>query len=253
MLSTTSRKRSDKPDSKRDTKKSDKSDKSDRTKTDKSDKSDKSDRTKTDKSDRTKADHKNKSDRSKSGRDKSEKQEKSDRSEKSEKQEKSDRSERKHRSTKDTTEPVPIHESVPENTENIENIEDLSTIEGDESESSEVVTHGFIFVYEANGVYYTNLNDIDKTDGRMVVIHPLYYDGYNNNLTSEEVVYDKEQDKYVSASGNGSWLDVLYGSPDVVFFTDLKTVVLYDGVYYHCDGCLVNKLTNYNLTTIDLQ
>jgi len=124
--------------------------------------------------------------------------------------------------------------------------------EYDNENISDVETFGFIFIYEANGVFYRNINDIDKADGRMVVIHPVHYDEYNNNMQSEEVVYDQEKDKYISGSSDGTWLDVLYGYPENLFYMDLNTIVFYDGYYYHCNDCLVNKLTDNGTAKINL-
>jgi hypothetical protein len=103
-------------------------------------------------------------------------------------------------------------------------------------------TAGFIFIYEANGVFFSKLDDIDKTEGRLVVIHPVFYAGYDNNMESEEVVYDEDQKKYISGSDEGSWLDVIYGFPGSVHVMDLDTIILYDEKYFHCDGCLLIQL-----------
>jgi len=119
--------------------------------------------------------------------------------------------------------------------------------------SPDVETEGFLFIYEANGKYYRKLDDVDKTDGRSVVIHPVYYEGYNNNIASEEVTYNAEEDKYVSTSEEGSWLDVIYNYPDSVYFMDEKEVVLYDEKPFHCDGCLVDYLIGDEVSSLTLE
>jgi hypothetical protein len=101
---------------------------------------------------------------------------------------------------------------------------------------------GFLFIYEANGVFYSKLTDIPKADGRLIVIHPVYYAGYNNNMFSEEVTYDGSQDKYAPKTTDGSWLDVIYNYPDSVFVIDKKEIVYHDELYFHCNDDLLHYL-----------
>lgn len=103
-------------------------------------------------------------------------------------------------------------------------------------------TEGFIFVFEANGVLYSKLSQIDKTDGRAVTIHPVYYDGYNNNMNSEDIVWDADEKHFISGSDDGSWLETIKEYPDFIFHMDESEVVFYEDNYYHCDGCLLASL-----------
>lgn len=103
-------------------------------------------------------------------------------------------------------------------------------------------TAGFIFVFEANGVIYSQLEQIEKTDGRAVVIHPVYYHGYDNTMTSEDIVWNEDEKRYVSGSDEGSWLDTIKDYPDFIYEMDESEVVYHDDQYYHCDGCLLQSL-----------
>ncbi len=140
--------------------------------------------------------------------------------------------------------------------ENTEGNTDENT-EGNTEENTEgneeQRTIGFLFVYEANGIFYTKLDDIAKTDGRMILIHPVYYEGYDNNMKSEEVVYDQDKDKYITGSDDGSWMDIIYGYPDSTYFMELGEVFNYNSRLYHCDGCLLYSLTKNNISIIKLK
>jgi len=113
-------------------------------------------------------------------------------------------------------------------------------------------TEGFLFVYEANGVYFRSLNDIDKADGRLVTIYPVFYAGYNNTTFSEEVTYDESKDKYVAKEENRSWLDVIYNYPEVVYSMDISKAIVYDEKLFHCDGDLSYYLLGSEPETVDI-
>jgi hypothetical protein len=81
-----------------------------------------------------------------------------------------------------------------------------------------------MFVYEVNTVFYKSLSDILKADGRLFINHPVYYEGYDNNLNLEEVVYNEDSD-------NGSWLDIIYKHSDFVQTLDRKTIY-YEEMYF---------------------
>jgi len=118
------------------------------------------------------------------------------------------------------------------------------------SESSETVTQissdqetmAFVFIYEANGVYYSTLDGVIKTDGRIVTIHPVYYTGYNNNMSKEDVVYNEDNNVYLSGSDNGSWLDVIYQYPDLVYPITEKEIIRHDGSFFYSDDDLLHYL-----------
>lgn len=106
----------------------------------------------------------------------------------------------------------------------------------DESESNE-----FLFIFECNDKFYSNLENIKKSEGTKAIIHPVYYSGYDNTMTSEDITWVK--DRWVSSSTEGSWLDTLKEFPDYIFeVDDTDEVVLYEDFYYHCDGCLLETL-----------
>ncbi len=154
------------------------------------------------------------------------------------------RNRRKLREEKENNEPSEPsepsdHEELPETPNHSETPEDTEIF-------------GFLFVYEANGTYFTKLSDIDKTDGRMVVIHPVLYTGYTNNMESEEVVYDHDKDKYITGSDNGSWLDILYGYPDSVYNMEIPQIISYENKHYHCDSCLLHHLFGDKIEEINL-
>lgn len=197
----------------------------------------------------------------------------------SDRPDRSDRSERKHRDHRDKDKEQPRehrdsdkerrHRNHREKKHREKSEEDSSSTEEeiqvilDENEERNEAgngegngtqrTIGFLFVYEANGTFYTKLDDIAKTDGRMILIHPVYYEGYDNNMKSEEVVYDQDKDKYIPGSDDGSWLDIIYGYPDSTYCMELEEVFNYNNRLYHCDGCLLYYLTGDDLEIIKLK
>ena len=138
---------------------------------------------------------------------------KSDKPEKHSKDEKSDKSEKQEKHSKS------------------EKPEKQSDSESDE----------FLFIFESEGMFYSKLEHIKQSEGMKVIIHPIYYSGYNNTMTSEDITWVK--DRWVSSSSDGSWLETLKEFPDYIYEIDSKDVViLHDDFYYHCDGCLLETL-----------
>ena len=131
----------------------------------------------------------------------------------------------------------------------------LDALADADANQPEQILQKYMFIYEANTVFYSKLDSIDKVDGRLVTIHPLYYEGYNNNLISEEIVYNEERGKYISKSTDGSWLEVIYDYPpeSIEYFEEKDGIVAYEGKYFHCDGDLLYYLTGgVDLETISL-
>ena len=122
-----------------------------------------------------------------------------------------------------------------ENTKN-ENTKNENT----KNENAE--TYGFVFVYESNKELFIKIEDIEKSDGNEVVIHPVYYSGYNNTMNSEEIIWSVSKHKYVSRSDDGSWIDVLKDYPDNVFAHDKDYVIFHEGAYYCCESCLLQSI-----------
>jgi len=118
----------------------------------------------------------------------------------------------------------------------------MSTVteQTEELKNESVGTQGFIFIYESDNKFYSSLDKIEKTDGKVVIIHPVYYSGYDNTMTSETIVW--KGDKYISESSNGSWLDTIKQYPDIIFNIDNEEAIYHEEEYYHCDGCLLEKL-----------
>jgi len=112
----------------------------------------------------------------------------------------------------------------------------------------------FIFIFESDGKYYFKLEDIEKTDKRTVIIHPVFYAGYDNGLNSEKVTYDAKKKEYVSSDkGNESWLYIIRKYPESFTHMDEKEVVVYDGLHFHCDGDLLEYLVGGDMKIVPLQ
>jgi hypothetical protein len=268
LLTPSNTKRSDKEEGRKKEGDKPRSDKSDKPRSDKSDKprSDKSDKPRSDKSDKPRSDKADKPRSDKADKPRSDKADKP-RSDKADKP-RSDKADKPLLESQQTSnnpasklEEVNYDKTKSKDVETTENdLIRVPTINDDNDDDNnddngdddEELTHGVVFIYESNGIYYSDLNNIDKADGKTVIIHPVYHDGYYENLESEEVFYDAETGKYISGSTDGSWLDLIYGMPEVVFPIDLNTATLYEGVYYHCDGCLINRLTNNMVETVNI-
>ncbi len=119
-------------------------------------------------------------------------------------------------------------------------------------EESEHETNGFIFIYEYNNTFLSRLGQIDPVDGTEVVIHPVYYTDYENTMTSEDIVWNDNEKRYISESDDGSWLDTIKDYPDNIFSMDLDHAVFHEDKYYHCDGCLLDHLVG-DLELVDIQ
>lgn len=111
-----------------------------------------------------------------------------------------------------------------------------------QSEKSGNGTLAFVFIYECDGKFYDNLEKIEKKDKNQVIIHPVYYSGYDNTMTSESIVWNAAEGKYVSESLDGSWLDTMKEYKDLVESIDNTEAVYHEEEYYHCDGCLLERL-----------
>ena len=70
----------------------------------------------------------------------------------------------------------------------------------------------FSFIFEDNGVLYNSLNDIERIDGANVLIHPVWFTGYEDTTFSEELTYSEEQDLWLGSDPEHSCC-LLYTSP----------------------------------------
>ena len=132
--------------------------------------------------------------------------------------------------------------SKDENTENNKNKDMGSSAENGEIPENIHETNGFIFIYEYNGKVYQKLRYVHPSAGESVIIHPVYYSGYNNTMTSEELKWNHDTGKFVTTSTDGSWLDTLKNYKDMVYPIETSEVIFHDGHYYHCEGCLLESL-----------
>ena len=152
-----------------------------------------------------------------------------------------------------------IHEEQREDRREEEREDRNEDIKGEEGEEGEEVEEGeedpisFIFIYENDGEYHCKLSDIKPENGKSVIIHPVYYEGYDNNMNSEEIIYSSDDKKYKPTNENdGSWLDIIYDYPESVDSMDLHEAIIYEGHFYHCDGDLLYHLAGGEPERIDL-
>ena len=110
-----------------------------------------------------------------------------------------------------------------------------------EPETEEDV-YGFMFIFEYKDSYHRSLDEIHPKDGDKVIIHPVYYTNYDNTMTSEVIVWNSKEGKYITSSEEGSWLDTMKEFPDLIIPMDHHEVVYHDDQYFHCDGCLLHYL-----------
>ena len=134
--------------------------------------------------------------------------------------------------------------------------EDRNEEEEAEEEEAEEDPIPFIFIYEDDGKYHCKLSDIKPENGKSVIIHPVYYEGYDNNMNSEEIRYSMSDKKYKRVisdiENDGSWLDIIYDYPESVDPMDLNEAIIYKGHFYHCDGDLLYHLAGEEPERIDL-
>ena len=94
----------------------------------------------------------------------------------------------------------------------------------------------YIFVYECGGKLYLDLDRIAKEDKKKVIIHPVYYQGYEGNMGSDVIYYSGRDRKYKSRNpAEGTWLGVMKTAKK----HDKETLIKHDDMYFHCDGDLL--------------
>ena len=98
----------------------------------------------------------------------------------------------------------------------------------------------FSFVFEDSGILHASLEDIDKKDGKKIVIHPVWFTGYEETMFSEEVTYSENFGKWSSSDPEHSWLEVLTDKSVEIFQHDIKYLVQWQGSFFHCEGDLLD-------------
>ena len=117
--------------------------------------------------------------------------------------------------------------------ERIERIEKIEVVDEDIK---------FMFVYEdKNGELFSNIDRINKEDGDIIKIFPVYVHGYNDNLTEEEVTY--KDGILVASNQEESWLTIIDEYEILPF--DISDIVVYNGTFFHCEKDLIEYLSQY--------
>jgi len=140
-------------------------------------------------------------------------------------------------------------DNAEEDSEDIE--DDTEDIKENIKENIEEDNTSFMFIYEHNDNFYSGLDKISPSDGDSVIIFPIFCIGYNDNMNSEEIIYSKSDNKYTSTSETGSWLDTISENSNVEII-DVEEAVIHDGIYFHCDGDLLQYLIDGEPETIKI-
>ena len=98
----------------------------------------------------------------------------------------------------------------------------------------------FSFIFEDNGVLYNSLNDIERIDGANVLIHPVWFTGYEDTTFSEELIYSEEQDLWLGSDPEHSWASVLTDDSIEIHVHDLEKIVFWNDMFFHCEGDLID-------------
>ena len=152
--------------------------------------------------------------------------------------------------TKKVTEEIEIKEE--ENKEEEIKEEEIKEEEIKEEEIEEIEEDDFIFIYEYEKKFYSKLEDIKPSNGQSVFVHPVFYEGYDNNMNSEEIIYSEDKKKFKSNEEDGSWLDIIYSHPNSIDIMDMEKAVVYDDKFFHCDGDLLYYLVEGEPETVDI-
>ena len=150
-----------------------------------------------------------------------------------------------------------IDEIIDEIIEDTEDTEDNAEEDIDDTEDEEIIEKNeinntsFMFIYEHDYNFYSCLDKISPSDGDSVIIFPVFCVGCNTNMNSEEIIYSKSDNKYTSTSENGSWLDTISENSNVEII-DVEEAVIHDGIYFHCDGDLLDYLIGGEPETVKI-
>lgn len=105
----------------------------------------------------------------------------------------------------------------------------------------------FIFVYRCDNKLYYSLKDIQKEDGKTVIIYPVYYEEYEGNLAWEEIRYSSVKKTWIPEDPNSTWLDVIYKESESVYPFTENVIVQQDDICFHCENCLLDYLSREDI------
>ncbi len=114
----------------------------------------------------------------------------------------------------------------------------------------------FMFLYEDGERLYRNLNSVEKTENKEIIIHPVYIAGHTENINSEVVVYQNGKWKHLEENENSSWLDIIYRKHSAneyeILSYDFPEILTLDGIYYHCIDDLTEYFQRYGAHTSEI-
>lgn len=98
----------------------------------------------------------------------------------------------------------------------------------------------FMFVYEdKSGNLFTDLNSIQKEDGDLIKIFPVYVSGHNDNLTEETLTYQNGELIPSEENKETSWLTVIQNPEIEIIPFDIDQIVVYNNRLFHCEKDLL--------------
>ena len=102
----------------------------------------------------------------------------------------------------------------------------------------------FSFIFEDAGTLYISLDDIERVDGKTILIHPVWFTGYENTTFSEELTWSDEQHLWSGSDPEHSWIDVLNDDSVEIHVHDLEDIINYEDMFFHCVGDLADYLAH---------
>ena len=108
----------------------------------------------------------------------------------------------------------------------------------------------FMFLYED---FEGDLHlDLKKVESDTCKIFPVYFTGWNQNLTEESIT--KVDGKWTSEYEERSWLTVIFSEDKNVSVEpfDMEDVAVYNGKFFHCQDDLIDYIKENGCDYLDI-
>jgi hypothetical protein len=170
-----------------------------------------------------------------------------DRSEKKERKDKPDKNEKPDKIA--ISESVVITETDPAET--------VTNTEMKETNKAEIlpIPNTFMFLYEDNaGNLFNSLNKIETIENNKIKIFPVYFSGYENSMSSEEITFISGKWTPTEENKESSWLNIINDTSgdNTILPFDFSEIVLYNGNLFHCEDDLYDYIELYGADVLNV-